>query len=48
MRNFSISKEGKNADELFMLVSELGAEDFIEEEDNFVIYTMPEDLTQIQ
>lgn len=42
-----ISKEGKTLDQIFDLAAESGAEDVVDEEDGFVIYTAPSSLGRI-
>lgn len=43
-----VLKAGVNEDELFLMVSEAGAEDFDQTEEVFVIVTAPEDLYKIK
>ncbi len=44
----TVSKEHAREDELFLAVSGAGAEDFVAEEDTFVILTPPEALDQVR
>jgi YebC/PmpR family DNA-binding regulatory protein len=43
-----VSREGANFDELFLLAAEAGAEDVIEEEGTFIIYTVREALHEVE
>lgn len=43
-----VEKEGKNSDDLFLLSTEVGAEDFEEGQECFVVVTLPEKLYEVK
>jgi len=43
-----VGKNGKTIDEIFLIAADLGAEDVEEEEGNAIIYTSPEELSNVR
>ncbi|MDO8582998.1 MAG: YebC/PmpR family DNA-binding transcriptional regulator [bacterium] len=43
----TLPKDGKTLDQIFEAAVESGAEDVLESEDNFIVYTVPTDLAKI-